>query len=168
MDALAARSNRRKTILKVSQSSLQNGSPAWRLVFTRVRMQTLRITAVVALIAAGTIASFGTMAQAPGIKRADLLRNDLSVAGREVVQVLVEIAPGWSLPSIPIPAKKSLTWSKVRWSMRSRADPRHAEGWRGVVHPLWSTARGDECRQRHCVRIGHIHCRKGKAPFHAD
>jgi quercetin dioxygenase-like cupin family protein len=106
MDALAARSNRRKTILKVSQSSLQNGSPAWRLVFTRVRMQTLRITAVVALIAAGTIASFGTMAQAPGIKRADLLRNDLSVAGREVVEVLVEIAPGVVAPKHSHPGEE--------------------------------------------------------------
>ena len=33
-------------------------------------------------------------AQQPGIKRTDLLRNDLSVPGREVVQVRVDIAPG--------------------------------------------------------------------------
>jgi quercetin dioxygenase-like cupin family protein len=62
-------------------------------------MQTLRITTVVALIAVGAIASFGTMAQAPGIKRTDLVKNDLSVAGREVVQVLVEIAPGVVAPN---------------------------------------------------------------------
>ena len=32
-------------------------------------------------------------AQGPGITRTDLVQNDLSIPGREVVQVLVEIAP---------------------------------------------------------------------------
>jgi len=35
------------------------------------------------------------LAQAPGITRTDLQRHDLSVPGREVIQVLVELAPGW-------------------------------------------------------------------------
>ena len=33
-------------------------------------------------------------AQQPGVKRTDLQRHDLSVAGREVIQVRVEIEPG--------------------------------------------------------------------------
>jgi quercetin dioxygenase-like cupin family protein len=35
-----------------------------------------------------------TPAQQPGIKRTDLQRHDLSAPGREVIQVLVEFAPG--------------------------------------------------------------------------
>jgi quercetin dioxygenase-like cupin family protein len=38
------------------------------------------------------------LAQAPGIKRTDLMREDLSAPGREVIQVLVEIAPGVTAP----------------------------------------------------------------------
>jgi quercetin dioxygenase-like cupin family protein len=34
----------------------------------------------------------------PGIKRTDLQREDLSAPGREVIQVLVEFAPGVSFP----------------------------------------------------------------------
>src|SRR5580765_5123883 len=37
-------------------------------------------------------------AQAPGITRTDLQRHDLSVSGREVVQVRVDIAPGVLAP----------------------------------------------------------------------
>ena len=37
-----------------------------------------------------------TNAQQTGIKRTDLLRNDLSTAGREAVQVRVDFAPGAS------------------------------------------------------------------------
>ena len=36
--------------------------------------------------------------QQQGIKRTDLQRHDLSIAGREVVQVRVDIAPGVSAP----------------------------------------------------------------------
>jgi len=35
-----------------------------------------------------------TVQQVPGITRTDLLRADLSVPGREVIQVLVEFGPG--------------------------------------------------------------------------
>ena len=40
----------------------------------------------------------GASAQLPGIKRTDLMQYDLSVAGREVVQALVEIPPGAAAP----------------------------------------------------------------------
>ena len=36
----------------------------------------------------------GSRSQSGRIKRTNLLRNDLSAAGREVIQVLVEFAPG--------------------------------------------------------------------------
>ena len=58
------------------------------------------------LIVAGVLAAFGAMAQAPGIKRTDLLQNDLSVPGREVVQVLVEIAQGVVAPNHSHPGEE--------------------------------------------------------------
>jgi quercetin dioxygenase-like cupin family protein len=61
-------------------------------------MKTSRIIAMAALVAASIWASHAALAQPAGIKRTDLLRNDLSAPGREVIQVLVEFAPGVSFP----------------------------------------------------------------------
>ena len=57
-------------------------------------MKTIRIIAVAALIVASGLALHAAQVQQPGIKRTDLLRQDLSVPGREVVQVRVDFAPG--------------------------------------------------------------------------
>ena len=46
------------------------------------------------LIAASALVPDLAQAQQPGIKRTDLLRQDLSVPGREIVQVRVDFAPG--------------------------------------------------------------------------
>ena len=59
-------------------------------------MNTTRITAVVALIAGGTLALHSAQAQQAGIRRTDLQRHDLAVPGREVIQVRVEFDPGVS------------------------------------------------------------------------
>ena len=45
-------------------------------------------------------------AQQPGVKRTDLLRRDLSVPGREVVQVRVEFAPGVAFPKHSHPGEE--------------------------------------------------------------
>ena len=63
-------------------------------------MKTLRIIAAAAALLVA-IGSTLPVAQAHevslgNIKRTNLLRNDLSAAGREVIQVLVEFAPGVS------------------------------------------------------------------------
>ena len=55
---------------------------------------TTRIITVAALIAASGLALHVALSQQPGIKRTDLQRHDLSVPGREVVQVRVDFAPG--------------------------------------------------------------------------
>ena len=55
---------------------------------------TTRIITVAALIAASGLALYVALSQQPGIKRTDLQRHDLSVPGREVVQVRVDFAPG--------------------------------------------------------------------------
>ena len=57
-------------------------------------MKTTRIIAVAMLIVGSGLALHVARAQQSGIKRTDLQRHDLSVPGREVVQVRVDIAPG--------------------------------------------------------------------------
>ena len=69
-------------------------------------MKTSRILAAAALIVASAFASYVALAQGPGITRTDLLQNDLSIPGREVVQVLVEIAPGVVAPKHTHPGEE--------------------------------------------------------------
>jgi quercetin dioxygenase-like cupin family protein len=47
-----------------------------------------------------------TMAQTSGTKRTNLLRNDLSVQGREVIQVRVDIEPGVVYPKHAHPGEE--------------------------------------------------------------
>lgn len=61
--------------------------------FTRITL-----TAVAAALASASALAPAARAQAPGIKRTDLQRHDLSAPGREVVQVRVDIAPGVIAP----------------------------------------------------------------------
>jgi quercetin dioxygenase-like cupin family protein len=61
-------------------------------------MKTPRLMAVAVLVAASTLALQVAQAQAPGIKRTDLQRHDLSAPGREVLQVVVELGPGVLAP----------------------------------------------------------------------
>ena len=60
-------------------------------------MKATRIMAMVALIAGSGLAPPMVQAQ-PGITRTDLQRNDLSIPGREVIQVRVDFAPGAVAP----------------------------------------------------------------------
>src|SRR5512144_2728117 len=57
-------------------------------------MKTARIISLAALIVGSGLALHAAQVQQPGIKRTDALRHDLGVAGREVVQVRVDFAPG--------------------------------------------------------------------------
>ncbi len=58
------------------------------------------------------------------IKRTHLMKEDLSVQGREVVQVRVDIPAGWSLPGITIRAKSSSMSSKACSSIGTTAGRR--------------------------------------------
>jgi quercetin dioxygenase-like cupin family protein len=62
-------------------------------------LKTLRIVAVAVLIVSDAVALYGVQAPQPGAKRTELQRHDLSVPGREVIQVRVELAPGAVFPS---------------------------------------------------------------------
>src|SRR5258706_4217330 len=62
-------------------------------------MKTARVIAMAVLIIGSALALHVARAQAPGITRTDLQRHDLSVPGREVVQVRVDFAPGVVAPA---------------------------------------------------------------------
>jgi quercetin dioxygenase-like cupin family protein len=57
-----------------------------------------RTMAVAVLIVASGLMLQVTPAQQPGVKRTDLQRHDLSVPGREVIQVRVDLDPGVAFP----------------------------------------------------------------------
>jgi quercetin dioxygenase-like cupin family protein len=62
-------------------------------------MKTTTILAAVAMTVAGALAPHAAPGQTSGITRTDLSRNDLSVSGREAIQVLVGFAPGVAFPN---------------------------------------------------------------------
>ena len=62
-------------------------------------MKTTRIIAMAVLLVGSGLALHLARGQAPGITRTDLQRHDLSVPGREVVQVRVDFAPGVVAPA---------------------------------------------------------------------
>jgi hypothetical protein len=63
-------------------------------------------------------------AQQVGARRIDLQRHDLSVTGREVVQTIVELAPGTTARGTRIREKRSSMCSKARGNTRWRASRR--------------------------------------------
>ncbi len=69
-------------------------------------MKTIRMMAVaLAVLFAGNGFPMA-QAQQPGVKRTDLQQHDLSVPGREVVQVRVDIAPGVLAPNHSHPGEE--------------------------------------------------------------
>ncbi|MFL5550195.1 MAG: cupin domain-containing protein, partial [Gemmatimonadaceae bacterium] len=58
----------------------------------------MRIIGAAMLIVASGFAADAAQAQQPGSKRTDLQRYDLSIPGREVVQVRVDFDPGYVAP----------------------------------------------------------------------
>ena len=70
-------------------------------------MKTIRMMAVaLAVLFAGNGLALTAQAQQPGVKRTDLQQHDLSVPGREVVQVRVDIAPGVLAPNHSHPGEE--------------------------------------------------------------
>ena len=57
-------------------------------------MKTARIMTLAVLIVGSGLVLQVARAQQPGVKRTDLQRHDLSIPGREVVQVRVDLDPG--------------------------------------------------------------------------
>jgi quercetin dioxygenase-like cupin family protein len=61
-------------------------------------VKTMLIMGVAMLIVGSGLAPDVAQAQQPGTKRTDLQRHDLSIPGREVVQVRVDFDPGYVSP----------------------------------------------------------------------
>ena len=57
-------------------------------------MLTIRGIAVTALLLGSTWAPHAAPGQGQGVRRSDLQKHDLSIHGREVIQVRVDLAPG--------------------------------------------------------------------------
>jgi quercetin dioxygenase-like cupin family protein len=62
--------------------------------------------AVAVLFVGSGLAPPRAQSQQPGVTRTDLQRHDLSVSGREVIQVRVDLAPGVAFPSHSHPGEE--------------------------------------------------------------
>lgn len=69
-------------------------------------MRAIRVAAIAVLLVGNGVATLEPRAQQPGLNRLDLQRHDLSVSGREVVQVRVELAPGVKFPKHTHPGEE--------------------------------------------------------------
>ena len=67
---------------------------------------TAQALAVAAVLAAAAFVPQASQAQLSGVKRFDLQRHDLSVPGREAIQVRVDIAPGVAFPKHSHPGEE--------------------------------------------------------------
>ena len=86
-------------------------------------MKTPRIIAVAVLVVASSLALHVALSQQQGIKRTDLQRHDLSVPGREVVQVRVELAPGVSFPKHTHPGEEIIYVLEGTWEYTVEGKP---------------------------------------------
>jgi quercetin dioxygenase-like cupin family protein len=78
-------------------------------------MKTIRIVGGAVLIVASILALRVVQAQQPGAKRTELQRHDLSVPGREVIQVRVDLEPGVSFPSHTHPGEEIIFVLEGTW-----------------------------------------------------
>ena len=69
-------------------------------------VKTARIIAVALLIVSSGLALRDARSQQTGIKRTELQRHDLSIPGREVVQVRVDFPPGVGVPKHTHPGEE--------------------------------------------------------------
>jgi quercetin dioxygenase-like cupin family protein len=79
-------------------------------------MTTMRIAAAAVLMVAAAAALLVVQAQQPGATRTELQRHDLSVPGREVIQVRVELAPGTVFPSHTHPGEEIIYVIEGTWA----------------------------------------------------
>lgn len=86
-------------------------------------MKKARIIAIAVLIIAGGLALYVARAQQTGTKRTDLQRHDLSVPGREVIQVRVELAPGTTAPRHTHPGEEIIYVLEGTWEYTVEGKP---------------------------------------------
>ena len=86
-------------------------------------MKTPRIMAIAALIDTTGLALHVGQAQHVGARRIDLQRHDLSVPGREVVQTIVGLAPGTTVPRHAHPGEESISVLEGTWAYTVEGQP---------------------------------------------
>jgi quercetin dioxygenase-like cupin family protein len=69
-------------------------------------MNATRFFAAAALLAGATLALQPALAQSTGLQRTDLIKRDLSIAGRETIQTRVDFAPGTTAPAHAHPGEE--------------------------------------------------------------
>ena len=85
-------------------------------------MKTIRILALAVLILASGFALNVAQAQT-GVTRTELQRYDLSVSGREVVQVRVDLAPGVAFPPHSHPGEEIIYVIEGLWEYQVEGKP---------------------------------------------
>ncbi len=78
-------------------------------------MRTIRIVAVAVLIVGSAAALHVVRAQQEGASRTELQRHDLSIPGREVIQVRVDLDPGTAFPSHTHPGEEIIYVIEGAW-----------------------------------------------------
>lgn len=78
-------------------------------------MKTSRIIAIALLTVVSGMALYLVQAQQVGARRIDLQRHDLSAAGREVIQVIVELEPGTTAPRHTHPGEEIIYVLEGTW-----------------------------------------------------
>jgi quercetin dioxygenase-like cupin family protein len=85
-------------------------------------MNAIRIVAGSVIIIAGAVA-LHVRAQQPGATRTELQRRDLSVPGREVIQVRVDLEPGYIFPSHTHPGEEIIYVLEGTWQYEIAGKP---------------------------------------------
>ena len=78
-------------------------------------MKTSRIMAIAVLIVGTGLGLYMAQAEQVGARRIDLQRHDLSAAGREVIQVIVELEPGTTAPKHSHPGEEIIYVLEGTW-----------------------------------------------------
>ena len=101
-----------------------------------------------------------------GTKRTDLQRHDLSIPGREVIQVVVELAPGVTAPAHTHPGEEIIYVIEGLWEYQVEGRPPVALKAgevlfipAGAVHSAKNVGSSIEHWERAC----HVHRRKREA-----
>ena len=81
------------------------------------------LAASAAAVVGSSLASDVANAQLVGTKRTDLQRHDLSIPGREVVQAVVELAPGVTAPAHTHPGEEIIYVIEGSWEYQLEGKP---------------------------------------------
>ena len=86
-------------------------------------MRSLRVAAAVILLVASGVTLHIVQARQSGAKRTELQRHDLSMSGREVIQVRVDLDPGHVFPSHTHPGEEIIYVIEGTWEYEIGGKP---------------------------------------------